>query len=170
MKLLLLSTLVSAAAWPTSAHVESKSNLASRYTKLSQCKDVELAPPGEDWVYFRCKGLGSIPVWYVCTDSARCRYGFGPRPNVSGTFGTGREGSVEWRGAQRHGRFEPIAVVIRLPSADLDQSPRNSLIVFRLRGDGTSCILGEASSNDDARKIADSSMGDFRCVGEPDIL
>ena len=168
----MLLAVMMAAVLPAPTDDEAKPNLVSRYATLTQCKDVELPPAGEDWVYFRCKGFGSIPAWYVCTDSARCRYGFGVRPNVSGLFGTKAKGSwpLEWRGVQRLGRFEPFAVVTRMPSADPDSSVQNSLIVYRLRADGTSCIVGETSSNDDARKIADSSASDFRCVAEPDLL
>ena len=173
MRFLLLSALTVVAALPASARPDAQPTFSSRYTKLTQCKDVDLAPSGEDWVYIRCKGLGSIPIWYVCTDSARCRYGFGVKPNVSRRFfGTGRGGSwpIEWRGVQRNGHFNPTAIVVRLPSADADPTPRGSLIVYRLRGDGTSCIVGDASSNSDARKIADNSARGFRCVSEPDIL
>lgn len=171
MTLQLLAVLTATAALTASAHFEAKSDAVSRYTNLSQCKDVDRPPPGEDWVYFRCAGLGGLHVWYVCMDSARCRYGFGVKPNVSGMFGTS-DGSwpIEWRGVQRKGRFAPFSVIARMPSADPDASVQNSLIIFRLRADGTSCIVGEATSNEDARKIADGSAGKFRCVAEPDLL
>lgn len=173
MKLLTFSLFSALTALPVAARADAQPTFSSRYTNLTQCKDVDFAPPGEDWVYFQCEGLGAIPVWYVCTASARCRYGFGVRANVSSLlFGTGRNDSwpIEWRGVQRNGRFSPTAVIIRMPSADPDQRPQESLIVYRLRADGTSCIVGEASSNANARRIADNSAASVRCVGETDLL
>jgi len=170
MKLLWLSAFLAVAVLSASARVDAKPSFVSQYTNLTSCKEVASGDldKGQDWVYVRCKGLGNIPVWYTCQDSARCKYGFGSKPNVSGPFGIGREGIIEWRGVLRRGRLEPIAVVIRLPSADPEATSRNSLMVYRLRANGTSCIVGETSLNSDARRIADGSADRFQCVGEPD--
>lgn len=171
MKLLWLSGLLAVTALPASMRVEAKPNFVSQYTKPSGCNELAHGDlrRGRDWVYFRCKGLGGIPLWYICQDSARCSYGFGVKPNVSGPFGIGGGELIEWRGPLRRGRLEPMAVIIRLPSADSEATPRNSLFVYRLRVDGTSCIVGETSSNDDARKMADGSTSHFQCVEEPDF-
>lgn len=161
---------VAVAAIPNGA--EAKANFVSRYTSLEGCSEVEHPPQGQDWVYFRCRGFANIPVWYTCADSVHCDYGFGAQANVSGWFGISRKDSwpIEWRGVSRNGRFEPIAVISRLPSADPDAAVRDALIVFRLRSDGTSCIIGETSSNLKARVIADRSVGGFRCLQEYEHL
>ena len=165
MGLLFLHLLVASAA-AAAPHVNYQPKFVSQYTRLNQCQEMERAPSGEDWVYYRCTGLAKIPVWYVCTDSARCHYGFGPKPNVSGWFGIkfGKSWPIEWRGSRRAGKFQPAAVIMRLPSAEGDSQ---NLVVFRLRPNGTSCIVGEARSNLAARKIADKSSG-VPCVSEPD--
>lgn len=152
------------AAAPDSA--PKKASFVSHYTRLNQCHEMERARAGEDWVYFRCVGFAQIPVWYVCTDSARCHFGFGPKPNVVGWFGimSGKPRPIEWRGPRQAGKFEPAAVIMRLPSAGGDT---DSLVVFRLRADGTSCIVGEAKTNIGARKIADKSSA-LPCVSELD--
>jgi hypothetical protein len=121
-------------------------------------------------VYFRCEGFGGTPVWYDCTDSARCRYGFGVKPNASGTFGTDSKQSwqIEWRGPKQKGLLKPVAIILRLSS--LDKNPPNKLYVYRLRSDGTSCIVGEATTNSAARLIADRAAGNYQCEVEPQRL
>jgi hypothetical protein len=156
----------------TPSHLQARPGYVSRYANLSQCREVEHAPADEDWVYFRCKGFGSIAVWYVCTDSARCRYGFGIKPNVSSwMFGTNRQESwlIEWRGIIRRGRFQPFAAILRARSADPDE-PKSFLAIYRLRSNGTSCIVGQTNTNSRARRIADEAAGDYRCVDKPQLL
>lgn len=150
---------------------EPTAGVTSRYARLEQCRDVERAPLGQDWIYLRCNGINRIPVWYVCTDSARCRYGFGARAHTDGMFGTGtsRSSLSEWRGTIQHGRFRPFAVIIRVTSADPDEK-KSYLAVYRLRENGTSCIIGEAHTNAAARRIADQAVDRYRCVGEPELL
>ena len=169
MKLLIASALLIAFG-SEPAVAKTRATFVSQYTQLNQCKSVERAPLGEDWVYFRCKGLGDIPVWYVCTDSARCKYGFGAKANASGTFGTGEKGSwrIEWRGPRRSGPFKPVAVILRLTSPDGDEP--NRLYVYRLRPDGTSCIVGKATTNTAARLIADNAARGYRCEMQPELL
>jgi hypothetical protein len=171
MNLALFSVLVMALSGPASA--EAKSNrteptFVSRYAKLSQCSDVEHAPENEDWVYFRCDGYGRIPAWYVCTDSVRCKFGFGVKPNVSGLFGTDwKDWPLEWRGRERQGSFEPVSVIIRRTPYP---ESRSKLYVYRLRSDGISCIVGEATTNAGARVIADRAASAVSCEEEPELL
>ena len=172
MRIALLILLTASLSLP--APVEAKPDFASRYTRLSRCKQVAQARGGEDWVYYRCNGLGSIPVWYICMDSNRCRYGFGVKPNVSGMFGTGRRGEawpIEWRGRLRAGRLEAVSTIVRAREPDQQDAPEmtSMLYVYRLRADGTSCIVGTASSNADARRIADTAAGRYRCKEEPEL-
>jgi hypothetical protein len=169
----MLLPLLIALALGSSAAAQSapKSHFSSRYTELASCADVEVAPEEEDWIYRQCAGLENIPVWVVCTDSARCRYGFGVRRNISDWFFGIRSGSapIEWRGMVRHGEFTPFAAIIRVSSADSDDES-TSLAVYRLRGNGTSCIVGSAHTNAAARRIADNSVTNERCEIEPRLL
>ena len=145
----------------------------SRYTKVSQCREMASGDvgAGEDWIYMRCAGWGDIPLWYVCMDSARCEYGFGRKANLSsGTYGVDGDPSwpIEWRGRSNGKRFEPFAVIMRGRGYGLEVEDGSSLTVFRLRPDGMSCVVGDnIKSNEEARKIADAAEGRFTCIGEP---
>jgi len=174
MKLLWLSALLAVAALPASTRVEAKPNFISQYTRLTGCNEVAHGDleQGEDWVYFRCKGFDSIPVWYECQDSARCKLGFGTKPNASGVFEARSFLSwpkIEWRGTVQQGHFKPFAVILRGRLYGLEETT-NTLTVFRLRLDGTSCIVGEASTNTTARRIADNAANDYQCENEPELL
>jgi hypothetical protein len=160
--------LLVGAALVAPASADTKSAFSSRYAAPSQCKDVKRSPPDEDWIYMRCKGFDGIAVWYTCLDSARCMLGFGSRPNVSGMFGAERFGNwpVEWRGTVRHGRFIPFAAIIRA-SSQLSWEKATTLLIYRLRSNGTSCIIGETANNVAARRIADRSARKYKCDDEP---
>ena len=147
----------------------------SRYTKLSRCRLIDSGDVsrGEDWGYLRCGGLGGIPIWYVCQDSARCRYGFGRKANLSsGMFGVDGDPDwpIEWRGRMVGKRFQPFAVIMRGRGYGIEKEEGSSLTVFRLRPDGMSCVVGDdVKSNEAARQIADTAESRFTCVGEPKI-
>ena len=161
--------LLAAAAVAAPAPAEAAPRPASRNSGWSQCRDVERPAAGEDWVYARCAGVSGIPLWYVCSDSARCRYGFGAKANVSGLFGTGprKASPIEWRGIVQRGRFRPFAAIIRTTSP-LPETKASRLTVYRLRPDGRSCIVGEAATNAAARRIADRARTGYRCRVEPE--
>ncbi|GAA4028131.1 hypothetical protein GCM10022281_03660 [Sphingomonas rosea] len=168
MVLTLLLTVVGPVLTPSALVAQPAERLVSRYTRLVQCREYKQSPKDQDWASQRCAGLGRNAVWVTCIDSATCHYGFGPRPHVSGPFGTGRTvAPVEWLGHSLRGKFVPLAVIIRLPGADRDGRGRLGLVVFRLRRDGTSCVVGEASGNVDARRVAARSMIRFLCLAEP---
>lgn len=145
-------------------------SISSRYTPLSGCRDVAHGADGEDWVENRCKGYGGIPVWVTYVDSARSYLGFGPKQNVSGMFHLERDHAwpLEWRGRNARGAFVPFAVILRVFQAD--GSGQKPLVVFRLRPDGTSCIVGSTEgSTEAARRIADATLDRFECEQEPHL-
>jgi hypothetical protein len=126
---------------------------------------------GEDWVSHRCSGLGAVPVWLTYTDSTRAGFGFGAKRNVSGIFSAQRREAwpLEWRGLNASRSFQPFAVILRV-RAPGDESA-SFLVVYRLRPDGASCIVGSThASNEVARQIADATREQFSCEGEPQIL
>ena len=147
----------------------------SRYTKAGQCREMASGDVdrGEDWVYVRCAGMGGISVWYVCQDSARCRYGFGRKANLSsGMFGVDGDANwpIEWRGRMVGKRFEPFAVIMRGRWYGSEKEEGSSLTVFRLRPDGMSCVVeDDVKSNEVARKLADAAESRFTCAEEPKI-
>jgi len=146
--------------------------ITSRYTPLTDCSDFDSGDldQGEDWVLNRCLGVDGIPVWLLFTDSARAHVGFGRVANFTGTFDIDRDDAwlIEWRGHLQGDRFEPFAAIIRMP---LLESEDSELVVFRLRSDGTSCVIGSTSaSNEKARRTADGALNSFECAREPQLL
>jgi len=72
----------------------------------------------------------------------------------------------------QNGKFQPLAVIVRMdrPAGAYEGPAPTDLFVFRLRPDGTSCIVGEdIKSNEDARKIADAAIDRYACLEEPQI-
>jgi hypothetical protein len=52
----------------------------------------------------------------------------------------------------------------------VDDPEASDLIVFRLRPDGTSCVINSVlGSNEEAREIADSTLSKFKCIEEPQL-
>ncbi|WP_156172157.1 hypothetical protein [Aurantiacibacter gangjinensis] len=143
--------------------------LESRYTLLDNCVVVAAGIEPIDHVRQRCDGWGGIPVWLQYTDAARLGVGFGYPANTFGMFSIERHPSwpVEWRGPVQDGVFQPIAAIIRMNDyATAPGEPdRASLLVFRLTGDGMSCPLSfDAGDNEEARRIADASLREYRCL------
>ena len=146
---------------------------ASVSVPLGACKEVggEVEP---DWVLHRCQGYGSIPVWLAFSDSNKSHLGFGAKPNLSGIFGLeGPLGRIEWRGVKTARGFEPYAVIAHVTSP-FEEDQKGHFVVYRLRNDRTSCILGEtveadAGSRQRAREIADRARDQFKCEEEPEL-
>lgn len=146
-------------------------SISSRYTPLSGCREIAFGSDVGDGVDHRCKGYGGIPIWLSYRDSTRSYFGFGAKRNLSGMFSAERDDAwpIEWRGRLARGEFQPFAVILRVRGAF--EPRRRSLVVFRLRADGTSCIVGSTDgSNEAARRIADASLARFECEQEPQLL
>jgi len=161
-----------AACAPNAFSQASSSEFTSRYTTLGECPLFAEGEPGYDWIVFRCEGYGGMPIWWRYSDSARLYIGFGERQHDSGFFGFDRDPDwpIEWRGRISGDQFIPHAVIIRMPRPIYGSygEPESSLMVFRLRDDGTSCLLeGDILANERAREVADASAGEFDCPNEP---
>lgn len=157
--------------------------ITSRYTHIGPCNIIDSCPkedgtecgPGEnpDFLVKKCDGYRDQSTWIYYSDSTRAYVGFGPKENTSGRFGN--EGvetrRLEWRGLMKDGSFEPFAVIVRMrqeAGVEPDGAPRRSfLVVYRLRPNGTSCIVGDSDSNTKAREIADASLTRYTCKSEP---
>jgi hypothetical protein len=159
---------LAATAW-LSAGPATSAELSSRYRRVGVCRETGHGVD-QDWILKTCGGYPGQPVWIAYSDSTKAHVGFGPKQNVSGTFGTVavETARLEWRGLRRGAKFEPFAVIIRLREP-FDETGKSALVVYRLRLDGTSCIIGRAQrSNAKAREIADASLAHFLCEDEPD--
>lgn len=163
---IVLATATAAAAKPVAA--------ASRLTVLDERRCVEAGPNQEDEVgdvlFKRCPIAGLPTVWLLYLDGVRLRLGFGSTPTASGMFDADRDPTwpIEWRGRGAGRAFRPYAAILRLRAPG--ERPSN-LVVFRLRADGTSCIIGNVApgpnQNLAARALAD---GNAPCEAEPDLL
>lgn len=162
------ASLILAAGRPAPA-APTHARFASAHTRLEPCRRIG-ASTSPDWMAYRCRGWGRVPAWLAYTDSTKAHLGFGARENVSGVFGIDgvRATPVEWRGVRRGGGLRPFAVIARLRSP-LDQPRGGRFVVWRLRPDGTSCIVGDARSRAQARRIADASRTRFTCKEQPDL-
>lgn len=153
---------------PAGAAPHGAGSADSRYTRLDDCRVVAHGRAGEDWVSHRCKGYGGVPVWITYTDSARAGFGFGPKQNVSGMYGADRDPAwpLEWRGRPAGTSFRPFAMILRVR---VPAETTNLLVVYGLKPDGTSCVVGSTYvSNDVARRIADASGHQLICEDASD--
>lgn len=164
--------IICLAAFMTSA--VSAQEIRIRYTALDDCEMIGdgMALEGRDWVSYRCSGLGKSDVWITNVDSTRSSIGFGSRENLSGVFSSKRDCSwpLEWRGIGTGDNFRPFAVIARMrrPQLDDSQSEPSFLFVYRLREDGTSCLIAtDLKSNEEARDAADASQNTWACLEEP---
>jgi hypothetical protein len=146
--------------------------ITSQYVRADHCREAARGADGQDWFYERCDGARGVPVWRGLVDSTRLRLGFGRRPNFSGMYDPQSlsNAPIEWRGVRRGGRTTPFAAIVRV--SDPGEGTRSHLVVFRLRADGTSCVIGRAEGlegNVRARAIADGAVGGYTCEAEPDV-
>lgn len=139
----------------------------SRYTRLARadCRVVQSGEPeGQDWLLYRCKGQGNIPVWVLYQDSVRMQVAFGPRPTggIAG-FSSDRDEAwkVEWRGTGAGAKFKPYAAILRMRPAGGDGG--STLAVYRVWPDNASCLLDTVDNNEAARALADASATKIDC-------
>lgn len=168
---LITLAIVLSAATPAIAR---PSPATSRLTVLNESRCLEAGPNQADEVgdelFKRCPIDGLPTVWLLYLDGVRLRLGFGATPTASGMFDADRDPAwpIEWRGRGAGRAFKPYAVILRLRAPG--ERPSH-LVVFRLRADGTSCIVGSVApgpnQNLAARALAD---GNGPCEAEPDFL
>ncbi len=142
-------------------------------TRLEDC-ELYYENVANDALVHRCAGFGGVPIWWRYADSARLYVGFGARPHDNGFFGIEQEPEpeFEWRGVERSTGFVPHAVIIRLsrPPGDALPSKPPAFTIFRLREDGTSCVIElEIATASQARRIADDAVDGFECIYEPNL-
>ena len=138
------------------------------HTNTKACALVAEGEEGQDWLVLRCSGLFRIPIWLDLSDSTELQVGFGAKRNTTGPYSSDGPQimTVEWRGRRDARAFKPFAAIVRLTRMARRST---TLAVFRLRSDGTSCLVGEAGGNAEADRIADASATSYRCVQEPDV-
>lgn len=139
------------------------------HTRLERCHKQAQGPEGEDWITYRCAGLGSRRVWIAYQDGARMRLGFGAREHYDGTFPIDADDrrTVEWRGWRLKGRFVPFAVIV--PVRSWQSEGAAELAVFALKGD-VSCYVGAAPDIASAYRLVETTYERFTCEDGPEII
>lgn len=137
----------------------------SRYTEAgpAACKQFESGEPeGQDWVLYRCVGQPGLPVWVLYQDSTRMQMAFGPNNfDHFAPFSAERDErwGLEWRGQQ--GKvFKAYAVIARMRPVGEQAS---TLAVYRVWPNMPSCLIGQATTNEQARQIADRAASLAAC-------
>jgi hypothetical protein len=143
------------------------------HCKQAAASDVD---NGEDWIVYKCKGVGEAATWQVFNEGTRMSLGFGKAPHVSiNNISTHRESNwpVEWGGEKKKGIFLPSFVIIRVLNG-FEENPKSELTVVRLLPTGASCVIGDVPAGQDqnrrAKQIARSSIKKWTCQNEPEPL
>jgi hypothetical protein len=118
-----------------------------------------------------CHGRNDIDVvWTSEPDSSDI--GFGATPKYESLdLGPFHEASntIEWRLRTRRGATAPFAAIVRYDLGDrIGHLDRHRLIVYRLDGNRTSCVIGmidaaRPNANGEARQMADRWGPSFVC-------
>lgn len=148
----------------------------SRYSRLGQtvCTPHSDGGPEQDWLMYRCDGMGGVAVWVLYQEGVRMRLDFSaasrsepPAFSTVGTFAADRDDSwpVEWRGHLAGGRFIPRAAIVRVRAAGGEWSG-SRLAVYRLTPDHRACLLGVPADNAGARRMADEGAEDCQDSGD----
>ena len=139
----------------------------SRYTSAATgaCAIKESGEPeGQDWLLYRCEGQPGIPVWLNYQDSTRLQVAFGPMNfDHYAPFSSDRDEAwkIEWRGVV-YGHYRPYAAILRMRPVGEQGSV---LAVYRIWPDRPSCLIGQATDNAEARRIADAASTMEACPG-----
>jgi hypothetical protein len=165
--------VIAFASWCGSAPAEER--IDSRYTSTARAKalsfkDESHIPEGGFEAVFA--GLGGYQLVHLAGDERswiNIRFG---RRTVDlysatmeaggGTFPQKANDVVEWRGAEKNGRFVPHAIIYRLEAGDLEtRKSHTRLIVIKLDKE-RSAVIGHAegaNEEKEARAIADKARG-----------
>jgi hypothetical protein len=144
----------------------SATSLVSRYTSLKDCKLVEEGD-GEDWSVSRCPGLGgySLVLNYgdARDDLALRQTGRKDAelglPYLSGGGFNALGETIEWRGAEASGGFEPRGLIVRnnaVQDPEQPEKPTSLLVVVDLsQGCAVAQVKPGPRQNERARAVAD---------------
>jgi hypothetical protein len=149
--------------------------------KNSKCVAVKNSAEqaGIDVVLRKCSAKDFPDLWLGFIDASRSGIGFGEQPHFASTGGNLKQtsGPVEWGGQLRDGKFKPQVAIIRRYYDDYNFEPpkkKQSLAIFRLLNNGTSCLVGDlgpsADQNKKARILAGTKIINFSCETSPDLL
>ncbi|TCR67190.1 hypothetical protein [Bosea sp. BK604] len=161
---LVLGIFLAAIALPAFAQ-----DWVSSYTKHDYAKCGKAKPDDEGVSIHRCAGKAGIAVIWTAGDDASL-VGFGEKPlderltDKAVFFEAGN--TIEWRGPKGG---KPQAAILRYATGQsIGKLGGSLLVVYRLAGDGASCIIGSVDgrstqANALARRLADEKAAGFRC-------
>jgi hypothetical protein len=143
---------------------------AMRSEKFLGCLEYQASKPNGsegDFLAYKCVSQFGPPMWMVIHEGTRYEFGFGKSENTPQMASGDAEGAIEWWGKTQKGKFAPRAVIKRYVFSDYGEPEKRTkqLVVFRLLGNGKSCVLSvidhSQTENEDARKIA---LGNAKCL------
>jgi hypothetical protein len=161
-----LSVLLAAGFHAGAAQAE---QMVYRSDKALACAEYKSSEPDAnegDFIEHKCTSKFGPPMWQLVQEGTRFSFGFGTVENTPQMAVGDAGGAVEWWGVVISGTFVPRTVIKRFTFSDFGEPEKRTreLVVFRLKADGTSCVIGQAKSgkgdNGRARKIAQS---DAKC-------
>ena len=138
-------------------------------------KCVELASgdvdKGEDYIKRRCFSFPGASTWIEFHEGVRVSVGFGRLPHLALSNMDAARGNwpIVWGGEKNKGKFVPKVVIARF-AYQTEPPIVGRLFIFRLLDSGLSCIVGEVSSNEKARRIATAAMAKWTCQSEAQVL
>jgi hypothetical protein len=144
----------------------------------ANCKEVPqtAADQGEgDFVEYKCTSMIGPPMWQLFQEGVRQSIGFGRKPHLSMQYANADRGDwpLSWGGDDIDGKFTPLFVFARFTFFG-SEPRRETLIVFKLMPDGTSCIVGGIEPVKDqnviARKMAEDHRALEKCPDEVTML
>jgi hypothetical protein len=153
-----------AAGWLTGA--AQAEQMVYRSDKTLACAEYKSSEPDTnegDFIEHKCTSKFGPPMWELVQEATRFSFGFGTVENTPQPAVGDADGAVEWWGVVKGGTFVPRTVIKRFTFSDFGEPEKRTkaLVVFRLKADGTSCVIGQAKpgkgDNARARKIAQSN-------------
>ncbi|HCF24942.1 MULTISPECIES: hypothetical protein [unclassified Novosphingobium] len=144
----------------------SAASLVSRYTSLKNCK-LDEEGNGEDWSVSRCPGLGGFSLVLNYGDArddlalrqtGRKDAEIGLPYLAGGGFNALGE-TIEWRGSESGGGFEPTGLIVRnnaVQDPEHPEKPTSLLVVIDLsQGCAVAQLKPGTGQNERARAVAD---------------
>jgi hypothetical protein len=161
-----LSTVAQADAlvWKTEAKLESM-------TEQPGC-DPDKDENCHDTISYIGHSRFGINLYLTYVEAVRAQIGFGLQENVATMMLADQihDGAFDWGGSSNGGAFKPVVVIKRFyvmnPDTAITDKTKTQLLIFKLKADGTSCLIPiekSTSDNATARKLAEDNLASAAC-------
>lgn len=170
--------LIAMSLYSGAAAVANEQPLEWRFEPFADnCSEVQAAskePEQGDFVQHRCQNQSGPPVWLLYQEGVRLSVGIGERAHVSLQYvdASRPDWPIQWGGTMDNGRFGAEFAILRFTMYG-DEAKRQSLTVFRLNADGTSCVVDvvqpQSKQNEKAQQMAETHRSSKPC-NQPVIM